>query len=122
MHLVLPWPISVNAYYQNVPGTMARRVSADGRDFRDRVRSAIRLRFGALTQPAFEGPVRVDVELRAPDCRKRDIDNHIKSLFDALTHARAWRDDHQVDEMTVRRGQQISGGRAIVIISALAES
>lgn len=44
----------------------------------------------------------VEIELRAPDKRKRDVDNYSKVLFDSLTSSGIWDDDSQVKEMKVK--------------------
>ncbi len=58
----------------------------------------------------FKGPLRVSIEfiakrpkstkLAAP---KADIDNYMKSLFDALTQAGWWEDDSQVVQVSARK-------------------
>jgi crossover junction endodeoxyribonuclease RusA len=135
--LTLPWPPSFNGYWQpfaivklcqpckacyfkgyTVTTTMA--LTKRSRMYRSEVHGAILEQLGLRkNRVAYEAPVRVDVELRAPDSRRRDIDNHMKGLFDALTHAGIWTDDHLVDEMTVRHGRNIRGGQAIVLITPL---
>ncbi len=52
-----------------------------------------------------------------PDRRKRDLDNHMKSLQDALTQADVWTDDSLVDQLRVYRGEVIKHGSCIVIIT-----
>jgi crossover junction endodeoxyribonuclease RusA len=120
MSLTVPWPPSVNNYWKPTCfcGRPGITLTPKARDYRQSVVCAIRDAMGPPLSP-IEGPVRIDVELRPPDRRKRDIDNHLKSLFDALTYGSVWKDDSQVDEMTVRRGPVISGGHATVIISEL---
>lgn len=134
--LELPWPISTNSYYQPFAVTAGQpcrvcgkrqgftrsvmTLTERGKTYRNDVLVAIRKQLGGARLVPYTGHVRIDVELRAPDCRKRDIDNHdSKSLLDALTHAGVWKDDSLVRERTTRFGQNIKGGAAIVIITAL---
>lgn len=120
MTLVLPWPPSVNGYWMplNRGGRPSIVLTARARDYRQSVLCAIRDKMGPPLAP-MEGAVRMDIHLRPPDRRTRDIDNNLKSLLDALTYCKVWKDDSQVDEMTVRRGQVISGGHVEVMISEL---
>lgn len=52
----------------------------------------------------FSGPVCCLVEVRFPDRHRRDIDNLLKPLNDALTQARVWEDDSLVSVEVIRRG------------------
>jgi crossover junction endodeoxyribonuclease RusA len=120
--LDLPWPPSMNGYWipRAVPGRgvfMQRTKRATV--FRREVVFAVRKRMGRVALAPYSTPVRVDIELRVPDRRRRDIDNHVKAIFDALTHAGVWTDDSLVDELTVRRGRQLRHGMARVLIAAL---
>ncbi len=117
----LPWPPSVNAYKMPIRcGSFIKMaLTKQARRYYDEVEEAIRLQFGTAPLVPYRGPVRVEIELRAPDRRTRDIQNHDKSLLDALTHCGVWTDDSLIDELVLRRGQQISGGRAIVLIAPL---
>jgi Holliday junction resolvase RusA-like endonuclease len=45
--------------------------------------------------------LQVDVHYIPPDRRVRDIDNYLKCVFDALTHAGVWKDDSQVKRLYV---------------------
>jgi crossover junction endodeoxyribonuclease RusA len=117
--LRLPWPPSVNAYYQSISGLHGRMLTKRARLYRTEVAEAIRLKLGPGALTPYRTPVRIDIELRAPDRRARDLDNHLKGLFDALTHAGVWTDDGLVDELTVRRGPLTVNGAALVLIAAL---
>ena len=63
--------------------------------------------------------MQVCVELFAPDRRKRDIDNHVKSLLDSLCQAGAFDDDSQIDHLTIIRKQVWKGGLCLVRIAPL---
>ena len=93
----LPWPPSVNHYYRHV-GTRVL-ISRDGRKYRDLIVSRLRSE-GASP---FDCPVELSVELYPPDNRRRDIDNSLKCLLDAFTHGGLYRDDSQIQKLTVTK-------------------
>lgn len=122
LHLTLPWPPALSSYYRPiVRGSFAKLVrTAIAKQYRDEVARVVRHKLGPVVRPIFTGPVRLDVELRPPDNRRRDIDNACgKSLLDSMTHALIWEDDSQVREMTVRFAQVIRGGTASIIVTDL---
>lgn len=120
LHLRLPWPISINSYKMPiVKGRIAvMTLTKRGRQYHHDVMQAVMDQLGRIPRP-FLGRLRIAIELRPPDRRVRDIDNSIKTLLDSLTFAKVWQDDSQLDELTIYRGQQIQGGKAIVIVSPL---
>jgi crossover junction endodeoxyribonuclease RusA len=59
----------------------------------------------------------MEVYLFPPDRRKRDLDNYMKGLLDALTVAELWTDDSLVDQLHIFRGEIVSGGSVRVEIS-----
>jgi len=92
--LVLPLPPSVNSYWRSVPATRNRvarvLISERGRRFKRACRLA------ASAQCA--NPIEGDVSLRAVvyfKDRRRDLDNCLKPLLDALNGI-VYRDDRQV--------------------------
>ena len=59
----------------------------------------------------YDENVRLSVLINAypPDRRKRDLDNILKSLLDALQHARVYPDDSQIDRLTIIRNEALEG-------------
>ena len=117
----LPMPPSVNHYwskavrYKNGKAYVHVYLTAKASKFRNDVIAHvadIAQRHGSIRQ--HNGRVKAVVTLHGTDKRSYDIDNRGKGLFDALTHARVYKDDSQIDEMIVRRGEVIKGGRVDV--------
>jgi Holliday junction resolvase RusA-like endonuclease len=92
---------------------MAGRVliSAEGRAYRDAVARVAR----AQAIVSASGELAVDVALVPGDRRKRDIDNPLKALLDALTHAGAWEDDSQIRRLVVSRHDPVPGAAAAIV-------
>lgn len=100
--VVVPFPPSMNTYWRTPrTGPLAGRtlISVAGRKFR-----AAAVQVMGWRAPPLSGRLAVTVELYAPDAQRRDIDNFVKAIFDAMTHAGVWLDDEQVDLLTVARG------------------
>jgi len=62
------------------------------------------------------GSLAVDVEIHPPDRRRRDIDNVLKALLDALQHGGAYHDDNQIVGLSIHECCPIPGGKAIARI------
>jgi crossover junction endodeoxyribonuclease RusA len=81
--LILPLPPSVNSYWRSVPATRNRRarvlISENGRRFKD----ACRIAGYAQCRKPLEGEVSVAGVVYFRD-RRRDLDNTLKPLLDAL--------------------------------------
>lgn len=120
MRLELPFPPSTNHYWRNITiqGRARTVISKPGRVFRQNVARAIGSDHRDL-QP-LSGRLKVRVELHPPCRRKRDVDNYLKGLLDAITHAgHIWVDDEQIDELTIVRRGKCQGGRANVEVTEL---
>ena len=122
----LPYPPSVNNYWHQRVMTIKGRamatmyVSEVGKQFRESVVGAVLQRVGKLPNPEM-GRIGVEIVLHAPDRRARDIDNVVKPLLDAITAAKVWGDDSQIDRLSVQRGEICrTNPRAEVLISVLA--
>jgi crossover junction endodeoxyribonuclease RusA len=83
-------------------------LSKAGAEFKKAVRAIV----GKPRQIA--GGVRCRVLLHPPDKRKRDIDNSIKAVLDALTCSGVWLDDSQVWDLQITRGECRKDGAAMV--------
>jgi len=113
IHLDLPYPPSVNHYYRHVgPRTL---ISREGRMYRERVAAVVT----ADGVRPLRGPIEVRIVVHPPDRRRRDLDNVLKSLLDALEHAGAYRDDDQVVRLRAEKRHPTAGGRVIVTLLAV---
>ena len=112
--LELPWPPSMNSYWRAIPmGKIARNIlSKAGRTYRERAMAAI-IESGHHGK-GLDGKVSLSLILSAPDKRRRDLDNFLKPVLDALTHGKVYEDDYQVDELRVVRGPIVPKGIVMV--------
>ncbi len=121
LRLRLPYPPSVNHYWRRVGAKTL--ISKEGRLFRQEVVRMV----APLEMPAMKGPVRVQILACRPDKRRRDIDNILKSLLDALAHAGVYEDDSQIWKLSAEWALNddgllavCRGGRVIVEIKEIA--
>lgn len=119
----LPWPPSVNHYWQHAVVRTKRGkaravtfVSKDGKDYRQEVLAAVPMD----QRQKLDGRLHVTVVARPPDRRKRDLDNIGKALFDALKAAHVYVDDCQIDYLVVERREPVEGGQVVVSIQEVA--
>lgn len=121
IRLTLPWPPSTNTIWRSLrSGPLAGRVllSKAGREYRKSVHAAVTAQIGA--RGTISGPVKVDIQLHPPTRHRLDLDNRIKAVLDALTHAAVWVDDSQVDVLIVSRGEvRPNAGCALVEVDRL---
>lgn len=99
--LVLPMPPSVNDLYRTDPRTGYKYLTDDQCAFRSyaiQIAQVVRGNAGPLP-----GRLEMRVTLYFLNRRRTDISNRLKALEDALTHARVYVDDSQIDVLTVQR-------------------
>ena len=108
----LPWPPSVNTYWRNITvnGRGRTVISVAGRKYKREVS----IRFHLATK--MMGRLAVEIDAFPPDHRARDLDNLLKSLFDACTAAGVWGDDSQIDQITVKRGNVVENGFVVLYV------
>lgn len=113
--ITLPWPPSVNHYWRMWRGRML--VSREGRAYREDVRAL--LAAGGFGKPPPGARIALCMDAFPPDRRRRDLDNLLKSVLDALEHACVYADDSQIDLLVTRRRGLLSGGGLNVCVGAL---
>jgi Holliday junction resolvase RusA-like endonuclease len=106
----LPYPPSINHYWRRVGHHTL--ISRTGRAFRAEVVAILAQR----RVRALDGPLEIEIELHPPDRRRRDVDNALKSLLDALQHGGAYADDSQIVRLEVAKHEPVSGGKTLVRI------
>jgi crossover junction endodeoxyribonuclease RusA len=112
--LHLPFPPSVNTYW-GFQGSR-RFLTNKAKIFKQTVLT----QFLCSNHKGFATTrLKVCIKLFAPDRRIRDIDNHAKSLLDALCQAGVFNDDSQIDHLTIVRKQLFKNGLCIVTIEPL---
>lgn len=113
LELHLNWPPTVNNYY-----TKTKRgifISKKGREFREGIITAVNEQAPGVF---LDSPIECKVILSPPDKRKRDLDNYMKALLDAITHSGLWEDDSLIDQLFIYRGRQTTSGKVIMLIDA----
>jgi Holliday junction resolvase RusA-like endonuclease len=111
VHFTLPLPPSVNQLYLSpTPEMVARGINPkakwlteDQRAFRRQVVDIVRvvmLRSGGVP---LAGRLSMRLRIVVANRRRMDVSNRIKAVEDALTHAKAYGDDSQIDQLIVQR-------------------
>jgi crossover junction endodeoxyribonuclease RusA len=114
IRLELPYPPSVNTYWRSVAGRVL--ISKAGRMYRAELDASVFRQLQADDVRPLAGRLDVSVIVHPPDKRRRDLDNVLKALLDALQHAGIYQDDSQIDKLTVERAEMLKGGNVIVCV------
>jgi len=96
--ITLPWPPSINHYWRTVGQRLI--VKDPGKRYRVEVATEC---FRQQVRRNFGGRLAVNIDAFPPDNRRRDLDNILKALLDALTVAHVWVDDSQIDDLRIAR-------------------
>lgn len=105
----LPMPPSVNGYWLVKP--KGKYLSAKARKFRSEVIAYV-ASLGRIR--THTGRIKAYITIHGRDKRKFDIDNYQKAVWDALTHAKVIADDELIDELIIKRGEIIKGGKVAI--------
>lgn len=112
MVLILPWPPTINHCHIFRRG---RKILTDkANDFIWEVKTLIPKGHKALT-----GKIKIMIHAYPPDKRKRDIDNVIKILQDALERGGVFVNDNQVCDLHILRCEVEKPGRVEVTIEEI---
>ena len=112
--LQLPLPPSVNTYWRNFHGKTI--LSKTARDYKQTVKEHV-----LINKIPYFGNVRLQaiITIFQRDKRIIDLDNRLKSLFDALEWAGVYDSDSQFDKIEIARGSIKKGGGCTIIIATL---
>ena len=113
--LTLPLPPSVNNYYGHHCKfrSAAVYIKPKGKTYRRQV-----LDYVIRNNYQFQAniPLSITIKINPSSKRKWDLDNRLKSLLDALTHAKVWEDDSLIYKLTVEKGEVIKDGKTTIEI------
>lgn len=110
--IYLDFPPTLNSYYTKTRNGIF--ISRKGRLFRD---SVIKEVSEQVPDKFIDTQMLMQVTLFMPDKRERDLDNYMKALLDAMTHAHLIADDSLVDQLMIYRGEVVKYGLTKVVIS-----
>lgn len=109
LEVTLPLPPSLNHQYHRLHGRVV--LTGQARTYRDE--AAWLVRAAADRQPGVASRLRVIVRFRFGDRRRRDLDNPLKLLLDAVCTGLGV-DDSQIDELHVYRGYDLTSPGVMV--------
>lgn len=117
--VTLPWPPSTNRIWRNVAvhGKPRTLLSEEGRIYRKAAADACLV--AKVSGRKIAGRLSLRLVVQAPDRRARDLDNTVKAVQDALTHAGVWLDDSQIDRLLVERGPIAKDGMVSVTVEVM---
>lgn len=99
--LTLPFPPSVNDLYR-VNSDGQKYLTDEQRDYRRNVVGIVHIATHGAP-PLYAGRLYVWMRFHFANRRRTDISNRIKAIEDALTHAKIYKDDSQIDKLAIER-------------------
>jgi crossover junction endodeoxyribonuclease RusA len=100
----MPYPPSINHYYVHT----AKGVKLGDKGHKYRMDAVFLLH---KYRGSFKDKkIAVTINVFPPDKRKRDLDNILKCLLDAMEHANVYENDNNIDMLTVIRRHSVPNG------------
>ena len=118
LQLTLPIPPSANRLWRRVRDRIY--LSAHARAYRQTVQAVV-LAWSA-NHPALRArlplchALSVSMTLYPKNRQRRDLDNFFKATLDALTHAGVWKDDAQIDALSIVRAPMTPAHPRLVVV------
>lgn len=109
--LTLPLGPSVNHYYKRCGNRSY--LPKEAQEYRKAVAEIV----AEAGFPTMEGRLAMFATIHPRSRVRTDLDNRMKALADALTHAGVWLDDEQLDEVHLIRGEVVKGGKVVVVVT-----
>ena len=109
--MILPFPPSLNHYWRMARGRFY--ISPAGVAYRKEV-CALAARW--RIQP-MGGPLEIEIVAVLPDKRRRDCDNMLKAVLDAMQHAGFYFDDSQIVKLSIEKRHKTANEEACLIIT-----
>ena len=114
--LQLPWPPSINSYWKRSKfGSVY--VSSEGKAYGVAVVALIR----RLQEAALVGRISLDAKFYPPNRQRRDLDNCLKVMIDAIQASGIISNDFQIKKLSAEMFEPIPNGGAIVELSEIPE-
>ena len=104
------YPPSINHYWRRVGDRTL--ISRTGREYRERVAAEL----AEQGVEMFDGRLGLFIRAFPPDRRRRDLDNILKALLDALEHGGLFYDDSQIDHLEILRDDVKPGGQVHLVL------
>jgi crossover junction endodeoxyribonuclease RusA len=125
---MMPWPVSLNNAYRNVPRRGRVRSAAYRRWATEADRWLQHQLANGLRLPAtpLAGELRLVITAAPPDKRRRDPSNHVKVLEDKLASWKIMEDDSQVHDLRIHWDRAdpptVTPGSVMVVLEVLADA
>lgn len=116
VRLQLPWPVTINRYW-GVTRKGIRYVTARGKEYKEDV--AWHTYRSLPCCCPFTAAVRVVIAANPPDNIRRDLDNTLKVLLDALGECGVYEDDFLIADLHITREHVVAGGRVLVQVESM---
>lgn len=111
-------PPSINTYYRRAGTTMY--LTKKGREFKKNMLEHLQNVLEYKTDP-LENRLKVCIEIKFKERRKRDVDNYNKAILDSFNGV-IWTDDEIIDELTTKKSYGNKENMIIITIEKIQQT